>query len=326
MTGLPTSDVLLVTGDQIARYGFGGGHPFGPDRHQAFMNELHQCGLDGRVRQVSPRAATREELETFHTGAYLDFVQERCAAGQGFLDSGDTPAQRGLYEAASHVVGATLTAVDTVMKGTARRGFVPIAGLHHSGRGHAAGFCVFNDCGVAIETLRRKHGLRRIAYVDIDAHHGDGVFYAFEEDPELLFADLHEDGRYLYPGTGRAEETGAGPARGTKLNIPLAPGAGDDEFRAAWERVEEYLRAGRPEFILLQCGADSLEGDPITHLRLSENAHAHAAARVCAIADELGHGRVVGTGGGGYNRRNLARAWTRVVAALLGEKGLADSG
>lgn len=318
MTDSPTSEVLLVSGEQIARYGFGAGHPFGPDRHQAFMTELHQCGMDGRVRQVSPRAATREELETFHTAAYLDFVHERSAAGHGFLDSGDTPAQKGIYEAASFVVGATLIAVDAVMKGQARRGFIPIAGLHHAGRGHAAGFCVFNDCGVAIEVLRRKHGVRRIAYVDIDAHHGDGVFYAFEDDPDLLFADLHEDGRYLYPGTGRADETGAGSARGTKLNIPLPPGAGDDEFRTAWESVEEYLHAGRPEFIVFQCGADSLEGDPITHLRLSEEAHAYAAARLCAIADDLGHGRVVGTGGGGYNRRNLARAWTRVVGAFLG--------
>jgi acetoin utilization protein AcuC len=313
-----TPEVLLVTGEQIARYGFAGGHPFGPDRHQAFMNELHRSGVDGRVRHVSPRQATRDELESFHTAEYIDFVRERSAAGHGFLDSGDTPAQKGIFEAASFVVGATLIAVDAVMTGKARRGFVPIAGLHHAGRGHAAGFCVFNDCGVAIEILRRKHGVKRIAYVDIDAHHGDGVFYAFEEDPDVLIADLHEDGRYLYPGTGRAEETGAGPARGTKLNIPLPPGSGDDDFRAQWMRVEEHLLAGRPEFILLQCGADSLEGDPITHLRLTEEAHAFAAERLCAIADELGHGRVVGTGGGGYNRRNLARAWTRVVEALIG--------
>jgi acetoin utilization protein AcuC len=316
---VPSASVLLVSGPEIARYGFGGGHPFGPDRHEAFMRELHRCGLDGRVQHGNPRTASREELEFFHTPAYVDLVRERSASGNGYLDAGDTPAWRGLYEAASSVVGGTLNAVDAVMSGAAARAFIPIAGLHHASRGHAAGFCVFNDCGVAIEMLRRKHGLRRIAYVDIDAHHGDGVFYAFEDDPELLFADLHEDGRYLYPGTGMAEETGVGPARGTKLNLPLPPGAGDAEYRVAWERVEAYLRAGRPEFILLQCGADSLEGDPITHLRLTEEAHAHAAARLCAIADELGHGRVVGMGGGGYNRRNLARAWSRVVESFLGD-------
>ena len=160
------------------------------------MRELHQCGLDGRVQRGVARAASREELEWFHTPAYVDLVRERSASGFGYLDAGDTPAWRGVYEAASNVVGATLNAVDAVLSGTARRAFIPIAGLHHASRGHAAGFCVFNDCGVAIEMLRRRHGMKRVAYVDIDAHHGDGVFYAFEDDPDLLFADLHEDGRY----------------------------------------------------------------------------------------------------------------------------------
>lgn len=309
--------VLLVSGDEIARYGFGDGHPFGTDRHEVFMRELHACGMDGRVLRGNARPATREELEWFHTPAYIDLVRERSISGHGYLDAGDTPAFRGVYEAASHVVGGTLTAVEAVMAGKARRAFIPIAGLHHAFPDHAGGFCVFNDCGIAVEFLRRRHNLKRIAYVDIDAHHGDGVFYAFEDDPDLLFADLHEDGRYLYPGTGHATETGAGAARGTKLNLPLPPGAQDDEYHRAWAQVEDYLLSGQPEFILFQCGADSLEGDPITHLRFTESAHAHAAARLCAIADQLGHGRVVATGGGGYNRRNIARAWTRVVEAFL---------
>lgn len=317
MIGPDESAVLLVAGEEIARYGFGDGHPFGPDRHEVFMRELHEAGLDGRVKRGTPRPASREELEYFHTTEYVELVRERSVSGHGYLDAGDTPAWKGVFEAASHVVGATLNAVDAVMAGDARRAFIPIAGLHHAARNHAGGFCVFNDCGVAIEVLRRKHGVRRVAYVDIDAHHGDGVFYGFESDPELLFADLHEDGRYLYPGSGMATETGIGAATGTKLNIPLPPGAGDDEYRRAWERVEKYLEAGRPEFILLQCGADSLEGDPITHLRFTEAAHAHAATQLCRIADSLGHGRVVAMGGGGYNRRNLARAWTRVVQSLI---------
>jgi acetoin utilization protein AcuC len=169
---------------------------------------------------------------------------------------------------------------------------------------------------VAAEYLRSEHGLRRIAYVDIDAHHGDGVFYGFEDDPDLIFADIHEDGRYLYPGTGAESETGTGRARGTKLNIPMAPGAGDDDFARAWVRVETYLDHAQPEFILFQCGADSLEGDPITHLCYTEQAHADAATTLCMLADKHCGGRVVGTGGGGYNRKNLARAWTRVVQAF----------
>ncbi|MGH8244497.1 MAG: acetoin utilization protein AcuC, partial [Steroidobacteraceae bacterium] len=198
-----------------------------------------------------------------------------------------------------------------------RRGFVPIAGLHHAGRAHAAGFCVFNDIGVVVESLKREHGLSRIAYVDIDAHHGDGVFYAFEDDPALIFADTHEDGRYLYPGTGAASETGAGAAAGIKLNLPLPPGVGDAEFLAAWPAIESHVERHAPEFVILQCGADSLAGDPIAHLALTEEAHAHAAARLCDIADRHAEGRILGFGGGGYNRRNIARAWTRVVQSFV---------
>ncbi len=309
--------VLLVAGEKIARYGFGEGHPFGPDRHDVFMRELKAEQLDRKVEQADPGCATRAELQTFHVAEYIDRVAERSVDGQGFLDGGDTPVFRGVFEAASYVVGATLTALDAIMEKRARSAFVPIAGLHHASRTGAAGFCVFNDCGVAIELLRGRYGVQRVAYVDIDAHHGDGVFYGFESDPDLLFADIHEDGRSLYPGTGAETETGAGPAQGTKLNIPLPPESGDEAFFAVWQKVEAYLNDTRPEFILFQCGADSLAEDPITHLRYSEEAHAHAAARLCVLSREYAQGRVLAMGGGGYNRRNIARAWTRVVRALV---------
>ena len=306
----------MVAGERLARYGFPDGHPFGQDRHAAFFAEFAARGLDKRVRVVETRAATRAELESFHTSEYVDLVAERSLTGQGFLDAGDTPAWRGVYEAAADVVGATLLAADEIMAGRVRRAFIPIAGLHHATRTGAAGFCVFNDCGVAIEMLRRQ-GLTRIAYVDIDAHHGDGVFYAFESDPDVIFADIHEDGRFLYPGTGTSQEVGRGAAAGTKLNIPVPPGADNAVFEAAWPRVLSHLRKFEPEFILLQAGADSVEGDPITHMRYTADAHTRAARDLAGLADELGHGRVLGTGGGGYNRINLARAWSGVVQGLL---------
>ena len=300
-----------------AHYGFGEGHPFGHDRFSAFWREACARGLDQRVHSIPVQAAKRAELEMFHSRDFLSFAEETSHRGDGYLDEGDTPAQHGIYEAACEVVGATLNAVTGVMEGEWRRGFVPIAGLHHAARAHAAGFCVLDDIGVAVELLRRRHGVKRVAYVDIDAHHGDGVFYSYESDPDFIFADLHEDGRFLYPGTGFSSETGRGTAAGTKLNLPLLPGAGDPEFHAAWERVEAHLLRHRPEFILLQCGADSIEGDPITHLRFSPAAHAHAARRLCMLADELCAGRIVGMGGGGYNRRNIALGWSGVVEAFL---------
>lgn len=316
MTGTDRK-VLVLKGSNMAAYGFGDGHPFGPDRHDVFHAELERSGVAAQVELRSAGSASAEELGAFHSPEYLALVAERCRAGVGFLDGGDTPARVGLDAAAAAVVGASIEAMEAVMAGQARRAFVPIAGLHHAGRTHAAGFCVYNDCGIVIELLRSRHGLRRIAYVDIDAHHGDGVFYGFEQDPDLLFADIHEDGRSLYPGTGHAHESGAGAAAGTKLNIPLAPGAGDAEFRIAWERIETYLEAGEPEFIILQCGADSIGGDPITHLQLTPDAHEYAAGRLCGIADRCCDGRLIGLGGGGYNRENLALAWTAVVRALV---------
>jgi len=313
MSGKP---VYVYKGDAIRNYGFGDEHPFGPDRHDVFHDELASADLNGAIEYRETRRATVDELALFHTPDYIDLVSRKSQDGKGFLDGGDTPAFVGVFETASDVVGTTLAAVDAIMAGDTDRAFVPIAGLHHAARDAAAGFCVFNDCGIAAEYLRSHHGLKRIAYVDIDAHHGDGVFYGFEEDPDLIFADLHEDGRYLYPGTGAATETGRGRARGTKLNIPMKPGATDIDFDTAWERVESYLENARPEFIIFQCGADSLAGDPITHLAYTEEAHAKAAASLCSLADRHSGGRIVGTGGGGYNRRNLARAWTRVVQSF----------
>jgi acetoin utilization protein AcuC len=196
---------------------------------------------------------------------------------------------------------------------------VPIAGLHHATRDKAAGFCVFNDCGVVIEVLRRRHGLVRIAYVDIDAHHGDGVFYAYESDPDLIFADLHESGETLYPGTGSEHERGRGAAEGAKLNVPLPAGSGDEEFAQVWPLMLAHVARLRPEFILLQCGADSIAGDPLTNMRLTARSHRQAAADLRRLADELGHGRVLALGGGGYDRLNLAQAWNAVVEGLLGD-------
>lgn len=310
------SSTAVVVSERLARYGFGDGHPFGPDRHAAFMREFAARGLERRVRVLEPRMASDEELRSFHTAAYLDFVRERSASGSGFLDGGDTPAFRGVYEAAAGVVGATLSAMEAILHGQCRRAFVPIAGLHHAARDRAAGFCVFNDCGVAIELLKRA-GLKRLAYVDIDAHHGDGVFYAFEDDAAVVFADLHEDGRYLYPGTGAAEEIGTGAASGTKLNLPLPPGADDRVFAGMWPSVTAHLEKFAPEFVILQCGADSLGGDPITHLRLTAESHGRAARELTALAEKCGHGRVLALGGGGYNRTNLAQAWNAVVENLI---------
>ncbi|MDH5180243.1 MAG: acetoin utilization protein AcuC [Gammaproteobacteria bacterium] len=311
------SETCVYIGEALARYSFGVDHPFGPRRHDAFVGEFRRRHLPDKVDVLQPVKAKQEMIEWFHDPDYVDKVIRMSKLPAGYLDGGDTPAFSNMYDATAHVVGSTLDAVDRVIQGEYKRAFIPIAGLHHARRDTAAGFCIFNDCGIAIEALRRKYQIQRVAYVDIDAHHGDGVFYSFEDDPDLIFLDMHEDGRFLYPGTGRLEETGTGKAAGTKLNIPMPMGASDADFLRVWETGEKFLREAKPEFILLQCGADSLDGDPITHMQYSEQAHAHAAERLCRLADEYCAGRIVAMGGGGYNLDNLARAWCAVVDAFV---------
>lgn len=308
--------MLLVSGEAIADYGFGEGPLDGRVRYDAFTRAFAASPAAAVVGRAAPRPATRAELETFHTPRYIDFVREQCARGTGLLDGGDTPAKPWLYDAARNIVGATLVAVEAVMSGAARRAFVPCAGHHHAAPDNAAGFCVFNDCAIAIKVLRRDHGLKRVAYVDIDGHHGDGVFYGFVSDPDVAIADVHEDGRYLYPGTGHADETGLGAAKGTKLNLPLPPEATDRDFMAAWDAVERHLDAFAPECVILQSGSDGLAEDPLTHLRYTEAAHGHAARRLAQLADGWGHGRVIALGGGGIHPGAVARAWTQVVEGL----------
>lgn len=311
-----SSKVAVYAGEALAEYNFGADHPFGPKRFHAFWDEFLRRGLNAGVSVLNPVPGSREAVEYFHTQEYVEQVIQASKIGRGYLDTGDTPARKGIYEAALTVAGSVLDAVDRVVAADYSSAFIPIAGLHHAQRNSAAGFCVFNDCGIAIEALRKKHGIQRVAYVDIDAHHGDGVFYSFESDPDLIFVDIHEDGRFLYPGTGSVTETGKGDAVGTKMNIPMPPKAGDDLFFKVWPSVETFIHKFEPEFFLLQCGADSLAGDPITHMMFSSMVHRHAAAALCKLADTYADGKMVAMGGGGYNLMNIAKGWNEVVEAL----------
>jgi len=310
--------LCLARGDELLRYSFPGGHPLNRRRLESFY-ELYDKSIDELrciVEIVRPVSASSEDLTLFHTREYVTFVEKMSVKGTGYLDYGDTPAFEGCYEAASYVVGTTLKLVRSVLSGGCRAGFNPMGGLHHAMRDRAGGFCIFNDVGVAIEYLLRQGESFRVAYVDIDAQHGDGVYYEFEENPRVLYVDIHQDGRTLYPGTGFRHERGRGEAEGKKLNIPLPPGSGDEQFRRSLDEGVGFLEAEDFDFLILQCGADGLENDPITALRYSPAAHAYAAERLRRLAEEKCGGRIVALGGGGYEPRNVARAWLEVVRAL----------
>lgn len=305
----------VYLGEALAAYGFGDEHPFGPQRHKVFQRAFLEQQLDRCVDVLSPVQAEQAVIELFHDHDYVELVKARSLSGTGYLDYGDTPAFKGVYEAAATVVGTVVDAVDRLLVNEYQQAFVPIAGLHHARRDRAAGFCVFNDCGVAIEYLKQQ-GLKQILYVDIDAHHGDGVFYGFEDDPSLILVDIHETGDYLYPGTGFASETGQGPGQGMKLNIPMSPGADDEVFFRVWHEVETFMNRFKPEFVLLQAGVDSMAGDPITDLCYSSAVHAYVTRALVKLAQQHCNGRLLALGGGGYNSTNIADGWTAVVKAL----------
>jgi acetoin utilization protein AcuC len=311
-------------GEALAKYGFGGSHPFGTDRLDAFWKKLQTESIDN-IAVEEPLMATHHDVALFHDSSYIELVKVASKHGGVSLDRGDTPAFRGAFEASLYVAGSTLAALDMVVEGKDKKGrkvdhaFNPIGGLHHARRDSAGGFCIFNDIGIAILAAREKYRIERIAYIDIDAHHGDGVFYEFEDDPLLFFADIHEDGRYLYPGTGSSTEIGKAAAVNTKLNIPLEPGASDLDFIQAFGKVEQFVDSVKPELIILQCGADGIAGDPITHLQYTSKAHIHAASSIHRLAHKHCKGRLIALGGGGYNRVNIGTAWTEVVRVLAGD-------
>jgi len=312
------TELCLIFGEELLLYSFGPGHPMRSDRITSFWKELEKSGLlrDREIEVCNPVMAKREDLLLFHDEEYVRFVEEASRRGIGVLDYGDTPAFSGVFEASCYVVGSTLLGLEKVMRKDALHAFNPMGGLHHARKNAAGGFCVFNDVAIAISKALRDYCVEKLLYVDLDAHHGDGVLYGFYDDPRVYIADVHESGRFLYPGTGFREEKGKGKAEGTKLNIPLNPGDGDEELLLAIEEVRSFARKVKPDIIIIQCGADGLSSDPLTHLRYSHEGHRLAVQAIHELAHELCEGRLVATGGGGYNRKDTAIAWVNVVDVL----------
>ena len=316
-------NTAIVLGKELSNYTFGENHPFNSHRLDTFGSKITRSQDIGanNLKVISPVMADEGVLSYFHDKDYINFVKKSSIEGIGYLDSGDTPSFKGVFDASMYVVGSTLLALDTVINNTDGiiHAFNPIGGLHHARRNAAGGFCVFNDIGVAIMYARKRYDLRKILYIDIDAHHGDGVYYEFEQDPDLFIADIHEDGSYLYPGTGFESEVGSGAGAGTKLNLSLPPGATDSDFISAFVKIENFIESMSFDLIILQCGADGLSGDPLTHLKYTYRSHEYAARFLHNFAHENSRCRIIGLGGGGYNTQNVAIAWTKVVEAFASD-------
>ena len=320
-----TGKALIVHDDALESYGFGGDHPFNPLRLRLTLELYRDLGLLEGYPLTPSKPATDQDLTTVHNLTYVRMVQQ---AGRGAarlsrllhygLGSGDNPVFPDMHEACARVVGGVLESCRLVMGGDAAHAMCISGGLHHALRSQASGFCVYNDAGVAIARLKEERPGIRVAYVDTDAHHGDGVQWMFFEDPDVLTVSIHESGRYLFPGTGDVQEKGMGEGKGYSVNVPLQPYTDDDSFISTFDAVvPEALRLFEPDLILSQNGCDAHKLDPLTHLSATTRLYEHVPAAIHDLAHELCEGRWVATGGGGYDIwRVVPRAWSALWAAV----------
>ena len=298
-------------------------HPFRPSRLQHTYELLESYGAfqEPSSALVPPRPAQEAELLAFHTEDYVAAVKS-LSRGQQLVNSarynisayGDNPPYEGMYEAAALGTGASLVAAELVAAGHMDVAFNIAGGLHHAAPNYASGFCVFNDPVIAINCLL-NHGLR-VAYIDIDAHHGDGVQNAFYTSDRVLTISLHESGHYLFPGTGDSDEEGAETGQGYAVNLPLAPYTGDEVYLRAFREVVPPLMASfKPDVVVTQLGTDAHYRDPLTHLMLTTEGYTQAIREMRQLAP-----RWLAVGGGGYQMDVVARSWTLAYGLMIDQE------
>jgi len=318
--------VGLIYGEEYLKYDFSPSHPLQSIRLRMTIELMRAYGLLDQplIRVIEPRRATDEELELIHSADYIERVKQASENSSLLfleygLGTGDNPVFSGMHEAASCSVGGSLKAAELIMEGEASHCFNIGGGLHHALKNRASGFCIYNDAAVTIAFLMKKYGCR-VAYIDIDAHHGDGVQWAFYDTNQVLTISLHESGRYLFPGTGFVEETGKGEGEGFSVNIPLAPSTYDQVYLSAFrEIVPPLIGAFKPDIIVSQNGCDAHFLDPLTHLALTVTAYQELAREIHELAHKAAQGRWIALGGGGYEIfRVVPRAWTVTLAEMAG--------
>ena len=313
----------FIYSDEFSGFDYGSGHPLKPFRLKLTYDLIKACGLlaPADPRLIEPHPAHDQDLLTFHTKDYLHILKAANSGGyvtaaEAYgLGPGDNPVFRGMFDWSRLVAGASLRAADLVDSNEAAIAFNIAGGLHHAMAGHASGFCYINDPVLAIMHLADRG--RRVAYVDIDAHHGDGVQEAFYGTDRVLTISLHETGEALFPGSGFEQEIGAGAGKGYSVNIPLPPEADDEIFVHAFtETVPALVEAFRPDVVVSQLGVDTFRSDPLAHLNLTTNGFSRAVRIIKDLAPKW-----VALGGGGYDIASVARAWTLAWAIMNDSDG-----
>jgi len=322
-----TCSLHVAWDDKLTEYDFGPGHPLAPVRVELTMRLARSLGVltAPGVAVTAPVPATDADLELVHTPGYIAAVRRAGESGLSpelfrfGLGTADDPVFPGMHEASALVTGATLAAARAVVLGSAEHAVNIAGGLHHAMADHASGFCVYNDPAIAIVALLDQ-GLERVAYVDIDVHHGDGVQAAFYNDPRVLTISLHEHPATLFPGTGRPSETGGPDADGYAVNVALPAGTPDAGWLRAFHAiVPPLLRAFEPQLLVSQHGCDTHWMDPLANLRLTIDGQRAAHAAIHQLAHETAGGRWLLTGGGGYELvQAVPRTWTHLLAEASG--------
>ena len=325
MAGSDGQRVALVWDEALTGYDFGQGHPLAPVRVELTVRLIEEIGLAalGHVDVVEPGTMDEAEVLRVHRPKFVKAVKKVSADPTHSVDwsfgigPGDTPAFAGMHDASMRVCAASREAARLVLSGEAIHAFNPAGGLHHAMPDRAAGFCVYNDPAVAIDWMLEQ-GVERIAYVDVDVHHGDGVETMFADDPRVLTISLHESGRFLFPGTGAVDDIGGLSAPGSALNLPFHPGTTGPVWLEAFDAVvDPLLRGFRPDVLVTQLGCDTHARDPLAHLALRLDDHVEIHQRLHALAHELCEGRWVATGGGGYQVVEVVpRSWAAAFAVM----------
>jgi acetoin utilization protein AcuC len=321
-----TGPACLVFDEQLTSYNFGPAHPMSPVRVDLTVRLARSLGvLELPDLSIVPApTASDDDLRLVHTREYIDAVRNVSSAHDRDLRHGlgteDNPTFAGMHQASAHIVGATLEAARQVWAGEALHAANISGGLHHAMADSASGFCIYNDAAIAITWLLRQ-GASRVAYVDVDVHHGDGVQAAFYDDPRVLTISLHETPRTLFPGTGEASESGGRGAEGMSVNVALPPGTGDSGWLRAFHAVVPALvEEFEPDVLVTQHGCDSHEQDPLAHLMLSVDGQRAASLALHDLAHRACDGRWVVTGGGGYAIVDVVpRTWTHLLAVVAGQ-------
>ena len=326
--------VALVYGEALMKHQLSDDHPLQPIRVKLAVDLIRSTGLIEHSHLLPPRAATIAELELVHSAEYVEIVRrlsdprERREVPPQAIDaagyaSADNPISDALHEGTSLVVGASLIAAEAIAGGAALHAFSPSGGLHHAHRERASGFCTYNDAAIACAWLKRQG--HRVAYIDVDVHHGDGVEEIFQSDPDVLTISLHESGHWLFPGTGFPQDSGVGKGKGSAANLPFVPYAWDEPWLYGFDRVvPAFLRAFKPTVLVTQDGCDSHHLDPLAHLAATTRIWPHVGKVFHELAHELCGGRWLALGGGGYAIYEVVpRAWTLLFAEMVERPDLA---